>query len=230
MLDNFLLNPEIQGRFLDGLLVTLWISALSALLAVILGCMAAYLRMSAVKPLRVLGTAYVELFRNTPLLIQLYVFYRGLSSVGVMLPPELCGILALGLYAGAYVTEVFRSGLLALPKEQLDAGLALGLSRWEVYTRILLPQAVRVILPPLGNQFVNIAKNSSLVAFITVSDLFHVVYKGAVDEFRPIEFFVEGMALYLAVSLTISGMVHAVDAGMNRKRRQSGLKEAQAYG
>ncbi len=208
---TFLQSPHIHQAFLQGLQTTLSLSFIAILFALLLGFIGAYGRMSNHKLIRSLATAYVELFRNTPLLIQLYLYYRGLQSIGILLSPETCGILALSLYTGAYLTEVFRSGLLSIPPQQLDAGLSLGLSRFHTYRLILIPQALPTILPPLGNQLINLVKNSSLVAFITVSDLFSVIYKGAVEEFRPIEYFLVGATLYLFISLTLSALVNLAE-------------------
>lgn len=218
----FLLDGDVQHTFLEGLLTTLKLSGLSAFLALGIGFVIAFLRVSENRALKFAGFAYVELFRNTPLLIQLYVYYRGLQSLGLVLEPEACGVLALSLYSGAFLAEVFRSGLLSIPHEQTDAGLALGLSRFHVYRLILIPQALRLVLPAIGNQLVSLVKNSSLVAFITVSDLFYVVYKGAVDHFRPMEYFIEGAVLYLAVSLAISGLVRLVEHSLSRPQRLAG--------
>jgi polar amino acid transport system permease protein len=212
---SFLADWSIQRAFLDGLLTTLWLTVVSSALAILLGMLCAFGRLAPMRWLRWPTSAYVAVFRNTPLLIQLYFCYRGLQSVGMILAPETCGVLALSLYTGAYLTEIFRSGLQAIPQEQMDAGLSLGLSRFQVYRMILVPQALRLVLPSIGGQLVSLAKNSSLVAFITVNDLFFVLYKGAVDQFRPVEYFVEGAALYLAVSLAIAGLVGWVERRMS---------------
>jgi polar amino acid transport system permease protein len=203
-LDQFLTDWSVQQAFWEGLLTTLQLSAMAAVIALTLGFVMAFARVSEQGWLKWPTGIYVELFRNTPLLIQLYLYYRGLQSVGFSLSPETCGVLALSLYTGAYLTEVFRSGLLAIPQQQSEAGLSLGLSRFNVYRLILIPQALRLILPAIGNQLISLVKNSSLVAFITVSDLFLVIYKGAVDQFKPLEYFLEGAALYISVSLTLS--------------------------
>ncbi len=216
-MDMFLSDWSIQQTFLEGLLTTLRLSAVSAALALTLGFFMAFAKVSSQPWLKWPATAYVELFRNTPLLIQLYLAYRGLQSIGLILSPETCGILALSLYTGAYLTEVFRSGLLAIPAQQTEAGLSLGLGRFNVYRLILLPQAFRLILPALGNQLISLVKNSSLVAFITVSDLFLVIYKGAVDHFQPVEYFMEGAAIYLGVSLAISGGIRLLETLTTRR-------------
>lgn len=199
-----LTEPGVVDSFIQGLKTTLYLSGLSATLALLLGLAVAFVRVSECRPLRFAVAVYVEIFRNTPLLIQLYIYYRGLQGLGVTLSPETCGMIALSLYTGAYLSEVFRSGLLAIPREQTDAGLSLGLNRFRVYQMILMPQALRIVLPAVGNQLISLVKNSSLVAFITVTDLFFVVYKGAVDHFKPMEYFIVGGAMYLTLSLLIS--------------------------
>ncbi len=211
---SFYTDPDIQGAFLQGLLTTLQLTALASILALAVGFLMAFARITPLKPLRTVAAVYVSVFRNTPLLIQLFFYYRGLQSIGLMLSPFTCGVLALSLYTGAYLTEVFRAGMLAIPREQSDAGLSLGLGRFQVYRMILLPQAFRVALPALGNQMISLMKNSSLVAFITVSELFFVVYKGAVDHFLPMEYFIEGALLYLLLSLSISWLIRLIESLM----------------
>ncbi len=213
---EFLLNPDVQSNFLSGLTMTLRISVISGVLALLIGLFLAFASQYHNPWLQKPAHIYKEVIRNTPLLIQLYIFYRGLQSIGLTLDPELCGILALSLYTGAYLSEVFRSGLLAIPQQQTDAGLSLGLNRLQVFVRILLPQATRIALPAVGNQLISLMKNSSLVAFITVQDLFYVIYKGAVDEFQPMEYFIEGALIYLGLSLTISGVIHGVEWFLKR--------------
>lgn len=219
-METFLTDWSIQQTFWEGLLTTLRLSAVAALVALALGFVMAFAKVSRRVWLKWPATAYVELFRNTPLLIQLYIYYRGLQSVGLTLTPETCGVMALSFYTGAYLTEVFRSGLLAIPPEQREAGISLGLSQFTVYRLILIPQAVRLILPAIGNQMISLVKNSSLVAFITVSDLFLVIYKGAVDNFQPVEYFLEGAALYLTVSLAISGGIRLLEHWLAGAKRQ----------
>lgn len=215
-MDHFFTDWSVQFAFLEGLLITLKLSAMAAFIALTLGFGMAFARVSEWGWLKWPAGLYVELFRNTPLLIQLYLYYRGLQSAGITLSPETCGVLALSLYTGAYLTEVFRSGLLAIPQQQSEAGLSLGLSRFNVYRLILVPQALRLILPAIGNQLISLVKNSSLVAFINVNDLFLVIYKGAVDQFKPVEAFLEGAALYLTVSLTISAAVKLIEKRLSQ--------------
>jgi polar amino acid transport system permease protein len=197
---------------LSGLGKTIYISVVSMGMALGLGFVFAYFRLLPNRFLNRLAFSYVELFRNIPLLIQLYFFYRGLPAVGIQLPPEMCGIIGLSLYSGAYMTEIIRSALLALPKEQLETGLCLGMSPFETYRLILIPQSVPVMIPAMTNQCINLMKNSSLLFYITVEELFHVVYQGAVDGFRPVEYFLIGAVLYMGLSWCIAGVFYLLES------------------
>jgi polar amino acid transport system permease protein len=201
---ELLASETVRQAFLSGLLMTLWISALSAVLALGIGLVMSFGRLSPNRWVRGAVSVYVEGFRNTPLLLQLYALYRGLPELGITLSPEMCGILGLGLYTGAYVTEIFRTGLVAIPPTQQESGLALGMSRFAVFWMILLPQAIRLVLPPLTSQLISMVKNSSLLFYITVEELFQVVYRGAVDQFQPLEYFIVGAVIYMALAWTLS--------------------------
>ena len=186
-------------QLITGIKLTLLISIISSCFALLIGVIAALLRLSNNRFLKIVATGYVEFFRNTPLLVQIYIYYRGLPNIGIDLDPVVCGILGLSIYTGAYITEVVRSGIQAIAKEQFEASKSLGLSSFDTMYLIIFPQAIRIILPPLGNQFINLTKNSSLVSFITVTDIFYNVYKGSVDDFRFLEFFIIGCLLYMCL-------------------------------
>ncbi|HEY1537369.1 MAG TPA: ABC transporter substrate-binding protein/permease, partial [Polyangiaceae bacterium] len=156
--------------FLQGALVTLLISALSFALASPLGIALATLRLYTGRPGRWLAAAYVELFRGTPLLLQLYVLYFGLADV-VRLSPMTAAVLGLALNYGAYEAEVYRGALSSVPAGQTEAARALGLSRWQALRYVVFPQALRTALPAVTNDFVALLKDSSLISVITVVEL-----------------------------------------------------------
>lgn len=191
---------ETMPQILNGLWLTLFISVISSILAFITGVTIVFLRNTGSKPVRFLTGTYVEVIRNTPVLIQLYIWYKGFPNLDMNLPPIVCGILALSLYTGCYISEVMRSGINSIAHEQYEAARGLGLNRLQTFQLIIFPQAIRIIIPPLGSQFINLVKNSSLVSFIAVSDLFYVIYKGAVDDFRFFEFFLTGALFYMLVT------------------------------
>lgn len=188
---------EATPLLINGLKLTVFISLVSSILALIIGTTFGLARLSDKKFVRIIATGYVEFFRNTPLLVQIYIYYRGLPNIGIELEPISCGILALSIYTGAYITEIVRAGIQSIAREQFEASRSLGLSPFQTMQLVILPQAIRIIIPPLGNQFINLTKNSSLVSFITVTDVFYVVYKGSVDEFRFLEFFIVGCLIYM---------------------------------
>jgi len=158
------------GLFFQGALFTILISVCAFGLALPLGVLLAVVRSHGGRASRFLATAYVELFRGTPVLLQLYVLYYGLSSV-IRLGPIQAAILGLGLNYAAYEAEVHRGALAALPRGQAEAASSLGLSRYQVLRHVLLPQSVRIALPSLTNDFVALLKDSSLVSVITVVEL-----------------------------------------------------------
>ena len=154
-----------------GAAVTLLLSVASMALAMVLGAGLALSRVYAPAPLSALAVGYVELFRGTPLLLQLIVVYYGLPELGVRLSPLVAGWLALGLNYAAAEAENDRAGLLAVPRTQMDAARVLGLGRWQAIRHVIAPQAVRVALPPMTNDFIALLKDSSLVSVVTVTEL-----------------------------------------------------------
>jgi len=161
----------VLSALLRGALVTLFISVASMALAVALGAALALARVYGPAPLRALALGYVELFRGTPLLLQLIVVYYGLPELGLKLSPLVAGWLALGLNYAAAEAENDRAGLLAVPRTQMDAARVLGLGRWQAIRHVIAPQAIRVALPPVTNDFIALLKDSSLVSVVTVTEL-----------------------------------------------------------
>lgn len=196
-----------QEAIAQGIGQTLFISTVSTALALVLGLVVLSMRQGPWGIVRWVCRAYVEFFRNTPLLIHLYLLYKGLPYLGLTIDPVMCGIIGLSLQSAAYMTEIYRAGIEAVPRQQTESGLSIGLSRTEVLFSITLPQALRLILPPLGNQIVGVFKNSSLVAFITVPDIFFVVYEQSVTYFHYLEYFTLGLAVYMVLTLMTTAVV-----------------------
>ena len=204
---------------IDGIKITVFISAISSVCAFLIGITVVYFRTAGSKPIRFLAGSYVEIIRNTPLLIQLYFTYKSFPDIGITLPPIGCGILSLSIYTGAFISEVLRSGINSVASEQYEASISLGLSKFQTFRLIILPQALRIIIPPLGSQFINLIKNSSLVSFISVTDLFYVVYKGAVDDFRFFEFFFTGALMYMILTGIIALFTNILETRLNFRGR-----------
>ncbi|MEI8377741.1 MAG: amino acid ABC transporter permease [bacterium] len=197
---DFSVILQAKELLLQGLMITLRVSILSSIFAFILGVFVAYLRDLPNHFAKIITNIYVEAARNVPLLIQLYIIYKVYPHFGLSFSPINCGIIALSLYTGAYIAEVLRSGMNSIAKQQPQASYALGLNYFQTFFLITFPQAIRIVIPALGSQFINLIKNSSLVSFIAVVDIFYVIYKGAADDFRIYEFFLVGALMYMVLS------------------------------
>ena len=157
-----------------GLVTTMEIIGMSLVLSLGFGMLGGFAKLSKILPLRWLGTAYVSVIRGTPFIVQLFLIYFGLPQLGVQLQPMVAGVLALGLYSGSYVTEIFRGAVQSVDKGQMEAARSCGMSSAAALRHVIIPQAFLRMLPPLGNEFVSLTKNSALVSFVTISELFLV--------------------------------------------------------
>lgn len=154
-----------------GAVMTLQISILAMILAILVGLMTAIARLYGPSPVRWLAIGFVEIFRGTPLLIQLFLIFYGLPHVGIRLDPFLSAVIGLGLNYGASEAENYRAGILSIPKAQMDASFALGMTRRQSLRHVILPQAIRIVIPPVTNDFIALLKDSSLVSVITMVEL-----------------------------------------------------------
>ena len=189
------------GAFASGLLVTLEISAAAFLLAALLGVLVATLRATPHRLARTIGDAYVEIVRNIPLIVQIFFLFFALPSVGVRLPAFLCGVLGLGVYTAAFVAESIRSGLNAVPAGQLEAATASGMSYVAAMRLVVLPQAIRLTIPPLGNTTLNMIKNTSLVSAISIADILGVANLIGARTFAYVPMFIGAGIAYLIITL-----------------------------
>jgi len=158
---------------LTGVPITIFVSFASIALAVVLAILGALGRLSPNPYLNALASFYVSFFRGTPLLLQIFFIYFALPQMGIVLPEVPTGIIALGLNYGAYMTEVFRSGIQAVPHGQTEAALSLGMTARTTFRRIIVPQAFRIVTPAIGNDFIAMLKDSSLVSVISVHELLY---------------------------------------------------------
>jgi polar amino acid transport system permease protein/polar amino acid transport system substrate-binding protein len=216
------LDGEMLLQFLAATWVTLKLSVLAFLLAVPIGVGLAVGRVYGSGPVRGAARLYIELFRGTPVLLQLFVLYYGVASV-INLGPVEAAVLGLGLNYGAYEAEVYRGALLAIPRGQSEASRALGLGPAQTLWHVLLPQALRLALPPMTNDFVSLLKDSSLVSVITVIELTKRMTIAAVD-MRG--WFVPGLlcaAFYLALSFPLSELARRLERRLARDQRPLAL-------
>lgn len=207
-------------RFLPTLLrgagMTVTLSVLAMALAMALGLCLAVTRLYGPRPARWLATAYVELFRGTPLLIQLYLIYYGLPALGIRFAAFTAGVVGLGLNYAAYEAENYRAGIQAVPRGQTEASLALGLSRMQALRHVVLPQALRVAVPPVANDFIALFKDSSLVSVITLVELTKAYGMLAAATFDYIRLGLLTALIYLAISYPASLLARWTEARLRR--------------
>lgn len=185
-----------------GAVTTLYVSLISIVLACILALVAALARLSASGPAYAVSTFYISFFRGTPLLLQVYLIYIGLPQLGPQFALDAVpsGILALTLCYGAYMAEIFRAGILGVPGGQRDAAMALGLPRGLTFRKIIFPQAMRLIVPPTGNQFIAMLKDSSLVSVMGVWELTRTAQIIGKRDFRVFEMLIAAAIIYWIIS------------------------------
>ncbi len=204
---------------LQGAALTIIISATAMLLALILGMVVALVSQLPWRPARGLVRTYVEAFRNTPLLIQIFIVYFGLPQLGLKLSPFLSGLSALTLYSAAYNTEIFRAGLEAVPKGQHEAARSTGLSPLQEAIHVIIPQAVRVSFPALGNNLVSLVKNTSLVSTIGMVELMFVANDISFNNFRSFEIYGAAAVLYVLLVLTLTKILNLIESRILLKGR-----------
>jgi polar amino acid transport system permease protein len=201
---------------LSGVKVTLQLSVVSVALSFILGLLIAVMRMSNVKPILWFSHAYLEFFRNTPLLVQIFFWYFGSYKILPMVVNDwlnsmnfefAAAVIALTIYTSAFIAEDIRSGVRSIPKEQMEAARSSGFSYLRSMYYIILPQAVRLTIPPLINQFLNLTKNSSLAMTIGVAELTYQARQVESYTFKGFEAFTAATLVYLGLSLIITWLV-----------------------
>lgn len=202
------------GPLLIGLWVTLEISALSLVFALLLGLMAGLARVSSNPAARDLSTVYVELIRGTPLLVQMFIVYFFLGTV-LDLSGFVAGVAALSVFTGAYVAEIVRAGIEGVPRGQMEAARSLGMSHWQAMRHVVLPQALRRALPPLAGQSINLVKDSSLVSVMALTDLTKAGREIVASTFSPFEVWFMVALMYLLLTGTLSVYVRRLEKRMS---------------
>jgi polar amino acid transport system substrate-binding protein len=204
---------------LKGALVTIEISVLAMALAIVCGLALALLRLYGIAPLRWLAVAYIEVIRGTPLLIQLYLIYYGLPNVGIKLNAFVAAVLGLGLNYAAYEAENYRAGIQAVPRGQMEAALSVGMSRWLALRAVILPQAIRIVIPPVTNDFIALFKDSSLVSVITMVELTKVYGMLALTTYDFMGLGLVTAAIYFGLSYPVSLFAKHLERRFHHDRR-----------
>jgi polar amino acid transport system permease protein len=224
---SVLATQETYSLFMPGLLqgavLTIEIAILGSILAIVMGVLAALARMYGPAPLKWLATAYVEVFRGTSALVQLFWLFFVLPQFGVTLDAFLVAVLALGLNVGAYGSEVVRGAVLSVARGQWEAATALNMSRPQMLRRIILPQAFVAMIPPWGNLFIELLKSTALVSLITLSDLAFKAQQMNQTTLKTVPIFTLVLLIYLAMSLVLT-----IGMRLLEKRASLGLARGKA--
>lgn len=203
-----------------GINDTLLVSALSIMLAMVLALFAALGRLSTIPPIYALSTFYVSLIRGTPLYLQIFFFFLALPQLGIILSGLWAGVLALGLNYGAYMSEIFRAGLASVGKGQREAAIALGMTPGQTMKRIVLPQALRFAIPPIGNDFIAMTKDSALVAATGfVHELMWNAVKVGRAQFRSLEALIMAAIFYWLMTLVLSYLQSIIESRLSKGDR-----------
>jgi polar amino acid transport system permease protein len=221
LFDTFL-NAEIMRRSLpmlmQGLWITLQLGAASILAGLVLGLALAMIRLYAAAPLRLLARIYIDVFRSIPLLVLLIVVYYALPFVGLRLSPFVSAMTALTLVSGAYTAEIFRAGIEAIPKGQFEASAALGLSGPQTMVDVILPQAVKIVIPPLTNNSINVVKDTALASVVAMPDLLKQATQAQALAANPTPLIVAA-AIYVAFLWPLVAAVSRMERRFAARRR-----------
>ncbi|MCH5584894.1 amino acid ABC transporter permease [Shimazuella sp. AN120528] len=201
---------------LQGLWVTIRMTFLALILSCFIGLVVGLGGMSKGKIISSLSAVYLAWFRGTPLLVQLMLLYYGLAiSLNIDFSASVAGVLGLGMYSGAYVSEIVRGAIQSIDRGQMEAGRSLGLSHWQTMFKVILPQAVRRMLPPLANEFIALTKNSSLLSAITVAELMRAANTIVADNYRYFEIYLTIAIFYFVVNFIISTLIRILERKLN---------------
>ena len=198
----------------EGILVTFQVTVLSILCAVPIGCVVALARLSNNKPLKLLASTYVEVIRGIPLLVQLFFIFYSLSYY-LNVPSFVAAIAGLSFCYGAYLSEVFRAGINAVQKGQTEAARSLGFSKWQTMRYIILPQAMRTILPPVGNECIAMLKDTSLISIVGLTDMFRVTRETVAVSYEYFKLYTVIALVYLIITLILSKCVSVMETRLS---------------
>ena len=212
---NFPMMREVLPFLLKGALWTVIFSASSEIIGIIFGLTTAIIRVTKVKVLSQIAVIYVDLFRGTPLLMQIIFVYYALPYVGINLPAPLAGIVALSINSGAYVSEIFRAGIESIDKGQIEAARSLGMSYMQAMRYVIIPQTMKRVLPPLTNEFVALIKDSSLLSVIAISELMRTAKEMMTWKMNPSSLTAAAI-LYLIITIPLTRLVSYLEKKMKR--------------
>lgn len=201
-----------------GLWITIYISAISMIFALIIGLFISILRLSKIYILVLISRTYIEFFRGIPLFVFIIWLYYGLAMVsGINFDPITAGIICLSMQHGGYLAEIYRAGIQAVAKGQWEASFSLGFSIINTFIRIIFPQAVKIIIPPTANMFIGMLKDSALVSIIGVNELMRQSQIATSLTFRPFEFYTVTALIYIVLTLCLSQIAKFLELKMKNE-------------
>lgn len=218
---DFSLVYEYIPFLLEASVLTIKISVLAILVSTGIGLVSAFMKISRFKVLQMISDGYIAIIRGVPLLVQLYLIYYSLPQLGITLSAFSSSVIGLGIYSGSYVSEIARGSIASIPFGQMEAARSLGMSYFEAMKKIILPQAFRFSLPPLGNQFIITLKNSSLCSVITANELMHTTARFASVNFAFLEFFIVASLIYFIMTFSLSKLVIWMEKRLSVGERRS---------
>ncbi len=210
------LQPLLEGAIVYTIPLTLF----SFIIGIILAVLTALARISGIKPLKIIARIYVSAIRGTPLLVQLFILFYGLPTVGVVLDPFPAAIIGFSLNVGAYASEIIRAAILSVPKGQWEAAYSVGMSYQQALKRIILPQASRVSIPPLSNTFISLVKDTSLASLILVTEMFRRAQEIAATNYEFLLLYTQAALIYwifcFILSIGQAKLEHRLDRYVSR--------------
>jgi His/Glu/Gln/Arg/opine family amino acid ABC transporter permease subunit len=210
--DSFVdLAVKFTPYLLTGAIITLQLTFLSLAVSIPLGLIVAFMGLARSRIIHGIARFYVEIIRGTPALLQLFIVYFGLTSWGIRLNPIPAATLTLGVIGGAYVSEIFRAGIESVDRGQIEAARAIGMRNPQIMRRIVLPQAMQLVLPPLTNFLIALIKDTSLALTISVPELMYRAYDVASQTFRSMEIYSVAGVIYLAFCVPLSLLVRRLE-------------------
>ncbi|WP_237387697.1 amino acid ABC transporter permease [Xenorhabdus sp. Sc-CR9] len=212
-----------------GLTFTIPLTLITFALGISLGFIVALIRLYGPKPMVAVVRFYVWLIRGTPLLVQLFLIFYALPSVGITLEAFTSAVIGFTLNVGAYTSEVIRAALISVPKGQWEASHSIGMSWWQSLRRIVLPQAARVSIPPLSNTFISLVKDTSLASVITVPEMFLAAQRIAAVTYQPLILYTEAAILYLLLSSVLSALQVRLEKKFAQQNSNKEVKDDSAH-
>ncbi|ASN04635.1 amino acid ABC transporter permease [Virgibacillus necropolis] len=227
-LNNIFTSPEMQQEYLDIFISSLWpliqgaliytipLALITFVIGLILAVLTALARLSGIKPLQWIARFYVSILRGTPLLVQLFIIFFGLPTIGITIDSFTAAIIGFSLSVGAYGSEIIRAALLSIPKGQWEAGFSISMTYTQALRRIILPQATRVSIPPLSNSFISLVKDTSLASTIIVAEMFRKAQEIAAQNYEFLLVYSEAALIYWVICMILSFAQGRIERKLDR--------------